>query len=123
MEAQRMIFVYGTLRRYHGNHQLLENARYYGVGATQNNYSMYVAGGYPYVVSTEARYPIVGELYGVDDKTLEKLDKMEGHPHYFTRSEIVVIVDEKEYTAWMYVRVPHGVLMPTGDYNDALHCR
>lgn len=123
MEALHMIFVYGTLRQSHSNHQLLKDARYYGVGATQNNYSMYIAGGYPYVVGTEARYPIVGELYGVDDETLGKLDKMEGHPHYYTRKEITVIVDEKDYAAWMYIRVPHGVLLPSGDYNNAVHRR
>lgn len=123
MENNRLIFVYGTLRQSHGNHQLLKDARFYGVGATKDNYSMYIAGGYPYVISSEARYPIVGELYAVDDETLEKLDKMEGHPHYFERREVIVIVNEMEYSAWMYVRYPHGKLMPTGDYNDALHCR
>lgn len=123
MEALQRVFVYGTLRRAHGNHQLLENADYLGTGSTLGKYSMYIAGGYPYVVSTEARYPIVGELYGVDDQTLEKLDKMEGHPHYYTRKETMVIVDGKEYSAWMYVRDPHGILMPSGDYSDAVHRR
>lgn len=123
MEEQHMVFVYGTLRRSHGNHQLLESAHYYGVGTTLHNYSMYITGGYPYVAGTEARYPIVGELYGIDDETLEKLDKMEGHPHYYTRKKIPVTIDGKQYDAWMYVRIPHGVLMPTGDYNDAIHSR
>lgn len=123
METQHMVFVYGTLRHSHDNHQLLERAHYYGIGQTLKDYSMYITGGYPYVVGTEPRYPIVGELYGIDDETLEKLDKMEGHPHYYSRKEIPVIVDGKEYTAWMYIRVPHGVLMPTGDYKNAIHSR
>ncbi len=120
---QHLVFVYGTLRQAHANHQLLESSEFFGVGRTLNNFSMYITGGYPYVVGTEARYPIVGELYGVDGKTLEKLDRLEGHPHYYTRREVPVIVEGKEYSAWMYVRLPHGVLMPSGDYNEALHCR
>lgn len=123
MENNHLIFVYGTLRKFHGNHQLLKDARFYGVGTSKDRYSMYIAGGYPYVTSAETRYPIVGELYNVDDATLEMLDKMEGHPHYYERKEIIVIVNEVEYCAWMYVRDPHGKLMPTGDYNDSVHCR
>ncbi len=123
MKTLQMIFAYGTLRQSHRNHQLLENARYYGAGTTLNNYSMYITGGYPYVVDTEARYPIIGELYAVDDETLETLDKMEGHPHYFTRREVPVLVDEKEYAAWMYVRGPHAVLMSSGDFNEAANSR
>lgn len=123
MERQHLVFVYGTLRKTHENHPLLEDAFSYGVGSTQNNYAMYMVGSYPYVTSVEPRYPIVGELYAVDDDTLAKLDKMEGHPHYYTRRQTTVIIDGEEYTAWMYFRDPHGTLMPTGDYNAAVHRR
>src|SRR5689334_20254909 len=85
MERQHLVFVYGTLRQSHSNHQLMGDAYCYGIGRTRNKYAMYIAGGYPYVTSLEARYQIVGELYAVDDDTLDKLDKMEGHPRYYTR--------------------------------------
>ncbi|MSN26534.1 MAG: gamma-glutamylcyclotransferase [Geobacter sp.] len=123
MENQFLIFVYGTLRRSRGNHQLLKDAHYYGLGATKDRYAMYISGGYPYVTSSESRYQIVGELYGVDGETLEKLDKMEGHPHYYARKEVPVIVEAVEYSAWLYLRDPHGLLMATGDYNDAVHVK
>ncbi len=84
---------------------------------------MYVAGGYPYVISTEARYPIIGELHAVDDETLNVLDRVEGHPHHYTRREIKVDVEGSEYMAWMYFRDPHGILVPTGDYNHYLSIR
>jgi gamma-glutamylcyclotransferase (GGCT)/AIG2-like uncharacterized protein YtfP len=118
MEKQHLIFVYGTLRQAHSNHEFLNDAYCYGIGSTRDNYAMYIAGGYPYVISTEKRYPVVGELYAVDDDTLNKLDKMEGHPRYYARREIVVDVEGIEYTAWMYFRDPHGTLMHTGDYNQ-----
>jgi gamma-glutamylaminecyclotransferase len=120
MEKKHLVFVYGTLRQAHSNHQLIGDAFCYGVGSTREKYAMYITGGYPYVTSTEACYPIVGELYAVDDDTLDILDKMEGHPRYYTRRQIVLDVEGVEYTAWMYFRDPRGRLMPTGDYNDVI---
>lgn len=118
MKKQHLVFVYGTLRQAQSNHKLLGDAYCYGTGSSRDKYAMYIAGNYPYVISTEARYPIVGELYVVDDDTLAKLDKMEGHPRYYNRREIAVDVEGIEYLAWMYFRDPHGALMPTGDYKS-----
>ena len=123
MEHKHLVFVYGTLRQSHGNHQLLKRAHFYGVGKTKQKYAMYLVGGYPYVVSTEQRYLIVGELYALDDEILKRLDKLEGHPIYYARSEVVVIVDNVEYTALMYFRDPKGTLLQSGDYDDASHGR
>jgi gamma-glutamylcyclotransferase (GGCT)/AIG2-like uncharacterized protein YtfP len=117
MKNQHLVFVYGTLRQSQSNHKLLGEADCYGTGSSREKYAMYITGSYPYVISTEGRYPIVGELYAVDDDTLAKLDKMEGHPRYYTRREIAVDVNGIEYLAWMYFRDPHGTLLPTGDYN------
>ena len=118
MERKHSVFVYGTLRNGHSNHHLLNDAYCYGVGSTESNYSMYIIGGYPYVTSSETRYPIVGELYGVDDESLIKLDKMEGHPRYYECMETLIIVGKEHYTAWMYYRNPNGILMDSGDFND-----
>ena len=118
MKKQHLVFVYGTLREDQSNHKLLGDADCYGTGRTRDNYAMYIAGRYPYVISTEARYPIVGELYAVDDDTLAQLDKMEGHPRYYNRREVAVDVEGIEYLAWMYFRDPQGTLLPTGDYKS-----
>lgn len=116
MESELLVFVYGTLRSGHSNHHFLKDANNIGVGTTVNNYAMYLTSGYPYVNSCESRYPIVGELYGVDDSTLIMLDKLEGHPRHYERRETPVTVEGKQYTAWMYFRDPPGVLMQNGDY-------
>ena len=118
MEPKNLIFVYGTLRKGHCNHHLLKDAHCYGVGSSEASYAMYLKNGYPYITSSEARYPIVGELYSVDDDTLAQLDKFEGHPRYYERREIPVIMREERYDAWMYFRDPPGVLMQCGDYNE-----
>jgi len=82
---------------------------------------MFIKAGYPFVTSIGSSYPIIGELYAVDDHTLAVLDKMEGHPRYYTRREITVEVERAEHAAWMYFRDPQGKMMSSGDYNDAIH--
>jgi len=118
MEQKHLVFVYGTLRNGHSNHQLLKDAHCYGVGSTEASYTMYLISGYPYVTSTETRYPIVGELYAVDDETLNTLDRVEGHPRYYERRETTVIVGNDHHVAWMYFRDPQGVMMQSGDFNE-----
>jgi gamma-glutamylcyclotransferase (GGCT)/AIG2-like uncharacterized protein YtfP len=117
METSHFIFVYGTLRSGHSNHHLLKDACNYGVGHTVEHFAMYLTSGYPYVNSHESRYPITGELLGVDDSTLAMLDKLEGHPRYYERKEVSIIVEDTQYTAWMYFKDPPGVLMLDGDYS------
>jgi len=118
MERKHLVFVYGTLRNGHSNHHLLKEAFCFGTGSTEASYAMYLISGYPYVTSSESRYPIVGELYAVDDDTLKILDSMEGHPRYYERRETTVIVCGDNHVAWMYFRDPQGLLMKSGDYND-----
>ncbi len=117
MEQQNLIFVYGSLRNGHCNHHLLKDAYCFGIGSTEGSFAMYLVSGYPYVTASESRYPIVGELYGIDDDTLKLLDRMEGHPRYYERREIPVLVEEKRYIAWLYFRDPPGVLMHSGDFD------
>jgi len=119
VERQHLVFVYGTLRQGHVNHHLLKDAHCFGMGCTVSNFTLYLISGYPYVSSKENRYTIVGEMYAIDEDTLDKLDKMEGHPRYYVRRETAVIVGGEQYSAWMYFHDPPGMLMPTGDFNDA----
>jgi gamma-glutamylcyclotransferase (GGCT)/AIG2-like uncharacterized protein YtfP len=120
METKQLVFVYGTLRSAHSNHHLMSKAENLGAGKTVEKYAMYLTSGYPYVTSSESRYPIIGELYAVDEVTLKELDRMEGHPRFYERREIPVNIAGERYTAWMYFRKPPGILMKTGDFNDVL---
>ena len=76
------VFVYGTLKRGLHNHVLLERARASFVGAartTRASFAMLLAdAGYPYVVKTTTNARAIdGEVYVVDDDTLERLDALE----------------------------------------------
>ncbi|RUM61568.1 MAG: gamma-glutamylcyclotransferase [Persephonella sp.] len=117
MAGKHYIFVYGTLRKGFGNHYLLENAKFIGEGFTKEKYSLY-ATGIPYVVKKPLT-KIKGELYEVDNLTLEEIDYLEGHPHFYERELIDVIVNNKIYKAWIYFYPePRGHLIKSGDYKD-----
>ena len=100
------VFVYGTLKRGHGNHFLLENSKYLGSGITDNKYVMYTSA-IPYVSKQLNLTTILGELYEVDELTLNDLDMLEGHPTWYKR-EIVSISyicnkgKVRKVKAWLY---------------------
>src|SRR5258708_7181594 len=77
------VFVYGTLRRGHHNHALLEMSKFIGEAATLRTYWMITTGVFPVVldaVPADFGLPplaIAGEIYHVDDATLEQLDLLE----------------------------------------------
>jgi gamma-glutamylcyclotransferase (GGCT)/AIG2-like uncharacterized protein YtfP len=74
------VFVYGTLKRGHGNwfHFLKDDAAFVGHAITVKEFSM-IAGGFPVVLDCDGnRGQIKGEVYDVNDKTLSALDGLEG---------------------------------------------
>ena len=86
------LFAYGTLKRGHYNHDLLEDANYVADVITKFAYPMVqLDEPYPYLIDCEGEgYPIKGELYKIDAATLSMLDILEGHPEHYRRREIEV---------------------------------
>jgi len=96
------VFVYGTLRKGHGNHGLLEQSKFIGDAKTDKKYAMY-ASGIPYVTSLEHEVQIIGEVYEVDDFGLHRLDRLEGHPNFYERRKIKVILENgRKEKAFLY---------------------
>ena len=111
-----LVFVYGTLRRGHGNHVLLKNSQFVDAGLTKKKYAMY-ANGIPFVNDDEEVSSIFGELYKVSNHTLRMLDLLEGHPGWYERKKITVIGGKKRYKAWLYFNnTKDGDLIESGDY-------
>jgi gamma-glutamylaminecyclotransferase len=81
------IFVYGTLMRGEVNHHLLDRARFLEDARTRESFELHDFGAFPVLVRGGTR-KVSGELYAVDDGTLSELDRLEGHPHFYRRSEI-----------------------------------
>ena len=111
------VFVYGTLKRGHGNHRELEGATYLGEASTVERYALHVQG-LPMVDRNNPMSAIHGELYLVDRATFADLDRLEGHPNcyrrYLTR---VVLADSSVSSAWMYFFPdPDGPIIESGRY-------
>lgn len=100
------IFVYGTLKRGRHNNSVLGPSKFLGVYLTERRFTMYDGRGFPYIVPEGANV-VVGELYEVDDATLERLDWLEGvkHDHY-KRIETQVSTDSDMVWAYIYVATP-----------------
>jgi gamma-glutamylcyclotransferase (GGCT)/AIG2-like uncharacterized protein YtfP len=70
------VFVYGTLKRGFCNHRLLEGCEFFGSAATVPTFKM-IETGFPVIMPDPDGKPVSGEVYTVDDQTLERLDRQE----------------------------------------------
>jgi len=105
------VFVYGTLRKELGNHYLLQDSVYLGTGSTLDHFVMLESSlghSIPYVVKLNKTNKILstiveGEVYEVDDLTLANLDRLEGHPGWYKREYIDVVLDDEIVKAMIYL--------------------
>jgi gamma-glutamylcyclotransferase (GGCT)/AIG2-like uncharacterized protein YtfP/predicted glutamine amidotransferase len=98
------VAVYGTLKRGHGNHRLLESSYCLGEGNTSDSYPL-VIDNLPYVIDRKGHGKRVQvEVYRVDANTLARLDSLEGHPDWYQRKQIQVHLHKGgTITAWVYM--------------------
>ncbi|EGU36139.1 hypothetical protein VII00023_13232 [Vibrio ichthyoenteri ATCC 700023] len=94
---QHLVFVYGTLRENESNHHFLRHGQLLGRHETLPEYALYDLGTYPAVV--EGHQVIFGEVYLVDDATLQALDQLEDVPVEYRRELIATPFGE----AWIYL--------------------
>lgn len=76
------VFVYGTLLRGQANHHWLTGAAFLGE-ASLAGVRLFDLGPFPMAVPGDGL--VWGELYGVDDAGLERLDRLEGAPRLYER--------------------------------------
>ena len=84
---QHLVFVYGTLMRDEINHRLLAAARFVAEAHTEPCFELFDLGHFP-AMSTGGQTVVRGEVYAVDDQTLVRLDRLEGHPEFYQRTPI-----------------------------------
>ncbi|XP_045208474.2 putative gamma-glutamylcyclotransferase CG2811 [Mercenaria mercenaria] len=93
-----LIFVYGTLKSGEPNYNLMQDETSgmcipRGVAYTKQKYPLVVASRYnvPYLLDKPGiGHNVQGELYEVDDAQLERLDRLENHPKFYIRKDVVV---------------------------------
>lgn len=91
----KKVFVYGTLKRGHGNHRLLKDSKFLGEASIKSD--MYSLGAFP-AISGKGEREAYGEVFEVDEPTMERLDRLEGYPHFYNRK----VVETQHGTAWVY---------------------
>tara|TARA_B100000579_G_scaffold429891_1_gene442385 strand:- start:516 stop:875 length:360 start_codon:yes stop_codon:yes gene_type:complete len=87
------LFVYGTLKKQHSRNNILGAASFIKEIKTLPNYTMIDLGAFPGILDLGTNV-IYGELYEVDDSTLEVCDLIEGHPNFYTRKFINLEFDD-----------------------------
>lgn len=83
------VFVYGTLLRGEPNHSVLASAKFIRAAQTVPAFRLVNLGAFPGLV-WGGETAVHGEVWEVDDVTLSRLDRLEGHPTLFQRSAIVL---------------------------------
>ncbi|PRP85353.1 hypothetical protein PROFUN_07061 [Planoprotostelium fungivorum] len=130
-----LLFFYGTLKSgFHWNTKFLSYSKFVGKCTTVERLPLVIGtSGVPYLlgkVDTPDAHPVVGELWEVDDDTLEGLDEYEGvKKFYYTRNRITVRMNEslEIVEAQVYVKTSSSEEMKKGpflsDYTMEYHKR
>ena len=97
------IFVYGTLMKGEGNHRLIESQECEGEGFI-HGFNLYNLGFYPGIrPSRHPEHIVHGEVYLVDDRTLEQVNRLEGEGSLYILQYVDVTMADKVVTAGVYV--------------------
>ena len=113
VEEKTLVFVYGTLKSGHGNNHILQDgdARLVGEARTLPVFRLY-ARYIPYLVPATVTHGlrVKGEVWEVDARTLERMDRLEGHPHMYTRTTVEVETDEgfRQAEAYLWTHPING---------------
>jgi gamma-glutamylcyclotransferase (GGCT)/AIG2-like uncharacterized protein YtfP len=106
MNKKTLVAVYGTLKSDQANHGLLADSELIGSGTTPASYKLLEMGSFPGAIW--GNHQLMVEIYEVNDKTLDRLDQLEGHPSFYERKLIQVKMDDAHgigsevVEAWMY---------------------
>ena len=81
------VFVYGTLRQgFHNHDHFMKDAEFVGFAKTVFGAKLYGEGVVPFL-KFDTVGSVYGEVYEVNDSTRERLDRLEGHPTTYRRTE------------------------------------
>ena len=101
-EKNLLVFVYGTLKTNQPNHYILKDsengsAKFICNGKTSELYPLIIATRYnsPFVLKSPGiGHQINGEIYSIDEKMQQTLDKFENHPNLFERQQAQINTDD-----------------------------
>jgi gamma-glutamylcyclotransferase (GGCT)/AIG2-like uncharacterized protein YtfP len=122
----KQVFVYGTLRPPRAG-TAADDARFYhaiapyvqrSVAARLEGAELYDLGGFPGARPGDGL--VRGDLLVVEDRGLDVMDRIEGHPRFFRRERVMVSTHGGAVPAWIYwaseEMVADRVRIPGGDW-------
>jgi len=118
------VFVYGSLLSGFSNHGLLKTATFLGPAKTPKGFAMLDLGYFPGVIPSDIHEtPIFGEVYEVDDETLQRLDRLEGYHKEEPTSGLYrkMDIDTEFGKATIYIYNNHygrGGIVENGDWRS-----
>lgn len=100
---QNKVAVYGTLKKGNGNYyHYLNDSEFVGHGVTKDKYPLIVQS-LPYLLDIKGDGTNVSvDVFNVSDSVLYDLDKLEGHPQWYKRKQIPILVNGSEVMCWVY---------------------
>lgn len=112
------LFVYGTLKKGYGNNHLLSSSKFVRKDITLEKFIL-LSPSFPVAVEQENEeggyiaLPVAGEVWEVDEGTLARTDRLEGHPHWYCRRLVKTLGGDE---CWMYTQDKR----PSGPLSDVI---
>ena len=98
---KHLVFVYGTLRRGGGRAMSVRFPNSKFIADAQVSGGLYDLGAYPGLLLDGSNSLVVGEVYEVDDETLNELDEFEASSHY-RRKQVEISLGARRGVCWTY---------------------
>lgn len=97
------IAVYGTLKKGYTNYwNYLSASKFVGKGKTEDKYPLVVSG-LPYLIEEKGvGHNVNVDVFKVTDSVFKRLDILEGHPKWYCRKQVNIVVNNKVIVCWIY---------------------
>lgn len=118
---KHLVFVYGTLRRGGAGAMSVRFPDSKFIAEAEVSGRLYDLGAYPGLLLGESDSSVVGEVYEVDDETLNRLDEFEASSHY-RRKQVEISLGTSKKMCWTYEPDPEfyspRTLITSGDWME-----
>ena len=105
---KKRIAVYGSLLSGFGNQMILDNSETTLLGEDEVRipYGMVSYGGFPALVPSEENHNIKIEVYECDDRTYNRVERLEGYPTFYQKFDVATKFGDAE----IYVSIKREIL-------------
>ena len=116
---KHLVFVYGTLRSGGEGAMSIRFSNSKFIADAKVNGSLYDLGAYPGLLLNQSGLSVIGEVYEVDDETLNELDDFEASSNYL-RKPVEILLGTNSRFCWVYEPDPEfyslRTLITSGDW-------